>query len=297
MTRKWKNLFLLISLLGFQAGTTGCDKFKGKKKSKSERGVQSLSVALEKAFEGYHLKLGTLPPQSRLECKLDEKPVTPCHDDAVFTFEEERPYHLTVSAFDDLGKFAEGSAALVYSKDRPAASVDTLAIQLKGDSWRNGQTAVEGTDLEFKLSLPNDPRCDTSITYEHRYDKMVGTIPVVNGQVNAKAKVVSGKQAHVIQARCGDVRGTPFEIYWYGVPADYKPLMLKMVKADAYAVSLVKDDDCPAGLLQLECAAGASTEFKVESCKLRGSTLPLAAAGTKVRARCGASTGSELVLH
>jgi hypothetical protein len=214
----------------------------------------------------------------------------------VLAFEEEKSYHVVVQAFDDLGKFAEGSAVLVYTKDRPAASEETLMVQPKMANWRNGQTVNEGSELELTFAVPNDPRCEGGITFEHRFDKPSGTVPVVNVKDVVKVTAVSGRQSHVVQASCGDVRGKPVEVYWYGVPADYQPLMLKIVKADAYGIGLAKEDDCPLGLLQIECASGEA-EFKAEACKLRGNIIPITLTGAKVRGRCGSTAGPATTLN
>jgi hypothetical protein len=227
-------------------------------------------------------------------CHLGEQPITPCHDGAVIpTPDIAGDYKLSVVA--KTGEQVVGAGERLLRIDG-AYRPERWAVKLANQDFIENGTLPVGTDYVFKFELAKTAQCPSGIKFQCRYDSRTSPfwVPCSDGAFKVSGSLMaSGLQHLAAQAVCGDEVGPITTVAWYGVPKDYKPLMLGAIK-DAnsrYALYLYRALDCPLSQQAFLCGDTA--------CPANAQTKNLigpVAAGTVVKLRCGDDTGPALTL-
>lgn len=272
---------------------SGCENLFSKRDSSETqaRQVVSLGVELQRGDNGYVLTMDEVPAGSSLECFLNEQLTTPCANGAVLHLAPGATYTLMVRVSDAKGLLAEGTATVTAEILRPAATEATLAVRIDSPGFTSGMTLEAGSTYALSYSLPNDPRCEEGVKFQHSLDKDEGTVPLTTAALSIQVPIALGRQEHKVQARCGDVLGAPLRVHWYGVPKGYQPLAVQLIRGDVTLVRLVKEDDCPNAKTAFECTLPEGDAFASSHCPLQGQTLVGEVKGIKIRARCGEQVG------
>lgn len=273
--------------------------------TKSEKGLLDVSVTLRD--DGMLLNVKNIPEGASLECDLDDKPLVPCHDGAFFL----RPApgdHIVAAVALKNGNLVSVGESKVFTVSPVSQEVldnneqGSLVLMLDDQSFNNAAPIPVTSDFKakFKFVSASQPKeCKPQLRC--KYDSRTSQFWTSCDQ-NATSYTVSkdlmaiGLQYLSVQATCADRVGPIFTMFWYGVPENYKPLMLQAVRDQTgrAIVSLIRDADCPEGQQVFECAADAAAPFvKCET----GNSVASPQKGYRVRLQCDSQTGPEYIFE
>jgi len=270
---------------------------------KSHLGIMDLTVDLRD--DGLLLHIGQLPPDATLECDLDEKPLTPCHDGALFVRPAIGDHKISAVATKSGAIVALGESTtftIMPSTTKQVGDVEThgtgdLALQIDDANFANGMTVPLSKDFTAHFRFASGtPSCAAQVRckYDSRTSPFWTTCSEDGKSFTVTKDLLAlGLQYLTVQAICGDQAGPELTLFWYGVPDNYQPLALTDVK-DAngrHIVTLVKDDDCPESQQQFQCAALGSDAFAL--CP-NGNVLDNPVQGSRIRLTCQDQTGPAL---
>lgn len=269
--------------------------------SRSKDGL--LDVKAELRDDGLLLHVGMIPAGSTVECDMDLKPLVPCHDGALFARPAIGDHKINAVAIKGGRKVAFGESATftvapgASGADEPDAK-NPLTLAVADPGFRNGMTVPLNKSFVAPFKFVAAPGCDAKLkcSYDSR------TSPFwTDCDANAasftinKDLLAAGLQYLSAQASCGDRLGPILTIFFYGVPEDYQPMMLRDVQ-DAngrHIANLVKADDCPESQQKFECAETADEKFG--PCT-NGNVVDAPAAGFRIRILCDGRPGPALSL-
>jgi hypothetical protein len=266
-----------------------------------------LTVRVDLRDDGMLLNIGDVPAGATLECELDNEPLVPCHDGAIFVRPPEGEHIVKATAFKDGFKQAVGASnkfrvlpgtgGAFDDNNNPRdpltlvnddqAFVDLMAVPLTKD-----------IKLKFRFANKKQPAgCKTKIKcqYDSRQSSFWTDCDDGDRTYTVDKQIMAvGLQSFSAQASCGDDLGPILTISWFGVPAGYKPLMLRAVKDQKkrYFINLVKSNDCGSSQVY-ECAEPNDTDFAL--CPT-GNTLDNPPSGYQVRIVCEGKAGPILKL-
>lgn len=271
--------------------------------TKSDKGL--LEVAITVRDDGMLLNVKNIPEGAILECDLDDKPLVPCHDGALFLRPEPGDHLVSAVALRDgnivsVGESKVFTVAPVTQDVLESPEQGSLALMLSNSGFANGAPLPVSKDFKatFKFVSANQPK-DCKPQLRCKYDSRTSQF-WTSCDLNSSSYTVSkdlmaiGLQYLSVQSTCGDRIGPITTVFWYGVPDDYKPMSLQVVRDNngRAIVSLVRDVDCPEGQQTFECAADATAPFiKCET----GNALENPKAGARVRLQCENQTGPEYI--
>jgi hypothetical protein len=298
----------------------GCEKWKKKSASdndtpaspvdltpieagKSQVGILTLKVLLRD--DGILLQVGQIPAGSTLECDMDDQPLVPCHDGALFARPKEGDHKISAVALKDGAVTAIGESAPFTIlpgtggiNDPDNNPRNPLTVALDNPGFSNGMTVPMTQDFVAKFKYANKPTCQARMQckYDSRSSPFWNDCDAGGESFTVKKDIMAaGLQYLSVQATCGDQVGPILTLFWYGVPDGYKPMMLNAVQdgQGRHIVNLIKSDDCPESQQRFECAAKADGEWSL--CE-NGNVIDNPAAGASVRLRCSDATGPVLTL-
>lgn len=270
--------------------------------NKSEKGLLDVKVTIRD--DGMLLNIGNIPDGATLECDLDEKPLVPCHDGAFFMRPEAGDHLVAATALKDgnmvsLGESRVFTVAPVSQETIDNSEQGSMVLMSDDASFSNGMALPYTKDFvaKFKFASAKQPT-DCKIELRCKYDSRTSQFWTscdknASSYTVGKDLMASGLQYLSAQATCSDRVGPILTMFWYGVPDDYKPLMLQAVRDQSgkAIVSLIRDTDCPEGQQVFECSPNATEPF--EKCET-GNAFAAPAKGSRVRMHCDTQTGPEL---
>lgn len=269
----------------------------------SEVGI--LEVRAELTDAGLLIHIANTPAGATLECDLDDKPILPCHDGALFAKPTAGDHKITAVAMLD-GKVAalgESAAFTILPEQISSAGPDgpdPLAVTLTKAGFLPGMTLTQAKEFAFEFALAGEPDCKAELYCKYGGDNSeFWAVCSDDGALQFKVDeglMAMGRQKLSVQARCPDKAGPTLELHWYGVADGYEPLMLRSV-ADPRGqtfVYLMKADDCPLSQLSFECGEPDGQDDWA-LCPINN-VLDKPAPGTRVRASCDGRKGPVLTL-
>jgi hypothetical protein len=273
--------------------------------SKSDKGLLDVQVTIRD--DGMLLNITNIPAGATLECDLDDKPLVPCHDGAFFLRPDIGDHVINAIALKDGSMVSVGESKIFTVTPMSQGEIDSpergsLALMLDLPTFTNGTTLPISTDFKakFKFAEKSQPKNCTPVL-RCKYDSRTSQFWTSCDQNTmsytvGKDIMAMGIQYLSMQATCSDQVGPVLTIFWYGVPDNYKPLMLQAVKDQAgkAIVTLVRDSDCPEGQQVFECSPDAASPFlKCET----GNAIADSKKGARVRLHCDNQTGPEFVFE
>jgi len=273
--------------------------------SKSDKGLLDIRVTIRD--DGMLLNITNIPAGATLECDLDDKPLVPCHDGAFFLRPDIGDHVINAIAIRDGSMVSAGESNVFTVTPMAQGEIDStdrgsLALVMDVPTFSNATTLPISADFnaKFKFAENNLPK-DCKPVFRCKYDSRTSQFWTSCDQ-NSQSYTVSkdimamGIQYLSMQATCPEQIGPILTIFWYGVPDNYKPMMLQAVKDQAgkAIVSLVRDSDCPEGQQVFECSPDAATPFmKCET----GNAIADSKKGARVRLHCDNQTGPEFIFE
>jgi hypothetical protein len=274
--------------------------------AKSERGVLEVSAAVRD--DGVLLTIGKVPAGSTLECELDQKPLSDCRDNALFARPAAGDHKVEVTAL-------KGGEIVAVGASRPFTITPSAEGGEDSEDKKHPLTMVldQSTGRTFTngAAVPMTKAFAVHFKFAAEPTKCKKT-PVVSCSFGAKSsafwtecdqasrsytvnqdQIAAGLQYLSVRAQCdGDV-GPVLQLFWYGVPENYKPLMLRAV-ADGKGrsvVNLVKADDCAESEQKFFCAPPNTDDWA--ACQ-NGNVFDSPAVNSQVRLSCGDERGPVL---
>jgi hypothetical protein len=261
-----------------------------------------LEVKVDLRADGMLLNVGQIPPGATLECDLDEKPLVPCHDGALFARPEAGQHKVSVlallggatAAIGESEPFTilPGTGGAFDADDNPR---NALTLVNGDKSFVNGGTVSLDKDFVAAFAFAKKPALGCKAEMRCKYDSRTSAFWTdCDGSYTIPKELLAlGLQYLSVQASCGDDVGPILTYSFYGVPKDYAPMMLREIKDgnDRHIVNLVKADDCPLSQQKFECAETAEDDFA--TC---ANVVDAPAAGFRIRVTCEDRVGPELVL-
>ncbi len=310
-----KTLFLALSVGAF----AGCTRIHKKSEAtpdiptrpadeqpvtaqKSNVGI--LDIKVELRSDGMLLHVAALPNGSALECDLDDKPLVPCHDGALYARPADGDHKISAVALRDGATTAIGESAPFSVLPGTGGAFDPennprspLNLALDDKDFANGMTVPMTKDFIAKFKFSAAPTCKA--TLKCQYDSRTSPFWVDCDKSGtsftvAKDLVAMGLQYLAVQASCDGQIGPILTLFWWGVPdATYQPLALSVIKDQKRRniVNLIKSDDCPESMQKYECAAKAEDDFSL--CD-NGNVIDAPQAGFRVRLTCEGRQGPVL---
>lgn len=270
---------------------------------KSSVGILEVKVVLRDS--GYTLNIGGIPPGSTLECDIDDQPLVPCNDGGEYARPADGDHKITAVALKEGAVTAIGESRPFTILPGTGGSFDSennprnpLTVVIDDAKIVNGMTVPMSKDFVTRFKFANTPTCKAK--FQCKYDSR--TSPFWNDcDEDGKSFTVrkdimaAGLQYLSVQAACDDQVGPILTMFWYGVPDDYKPMMLGAVQdgQGRHIVTLIKSDDCPESQQRFQCASTTDGEFNL--CPT-GNVIDNPSAGYAVRLNCGDQTGPILTL-
>jgi len=318
---------VLVTALAFAAVVSGC--VKGRKTQgveevdvpaspvddtpvAAQRSTAALlDVRVDVGAEDLRLHIAGAPSDARLECDLDSVPLTTCHDGAQLAKPAAGDHKISVTAYVGNAVAAIGSSApftVLPGKPTPGTPVapgetvitkESLTMIVDDAAFANGMAAPLSKDFKVRFRLASAPACQAAI--KCRYDSRTsqywtdcdedGTSFIIS-----KDLLASGLQFLGVRAECPEQQGPTLNMFFYGVPDDYKPMMLRELKdgLGRHVVNLLKGDDCPENQQKYECSANTTEPFALCA---NGNVIDKPAEGYRVRLSCGDVKGPELLLN
>lgn len=271
---------------------------------KSQLGILKIKVDLRS--DGLLLNISGVPANATLECDLDDQPLIPCHDGALFARPADGPHKISAIALIDAQMVAVGESAEFTILPGTGGAIDAtdqarnnLTLTMADANFVDGAAVPVTKDFVANFKFVQAPQCQPTLRckYDSRTsafwtdcdeNKTSFTIP--------QALLASGLQYLSAQATCGDQIGPILTVFFYGVPDNYEPLMLQALKDSTgqYFASLVKADDCPISQQTFQCAESSTDEF--ELCT-NANVLKDPPAGYRMRLVCDGRTGPTLTFN
>lgn len=272
---------------------------------KSTLGIITLAVELRS--DGMLLKVGNVPDGASLDCDRGNEPLVPCHDGALFTLPPEGDHKVSAVAMKDGVPVAFGESApfTVLPGTGGAYETDgdprhTLMLVSDDPAFVNGMTVPLSKDFKTSFKLAGKPNCEHKIrcSYDSRTSRFWTECDVGDTSYTVPKELLAvGIQFLSVQASCGERVGPALSLFWFGVPDDYAPLMLRAVRdpQGRQIVELLREEDCKEGLARkYECAAPGSDEF--DACT-DSNVFDKPAQGLRVRLSCAGTFGPALALE
>ena len=258
-----------------------------------------IDLKVELRDDGIFLNIKNIPADSALECSMSTIKVDPCHDGALIAKPAPGDYDINVTA-NKAG--ATISAASVKVTILPAnagggADVVSLAQQPLGMiiddvNFLNGMAIKRSEDLLIKFRFINKPECQPEVrcNYDSRTTAMWPLCDSPSSKTISKSVMAAGLQFLTIQATCPGVIGPKLELFWYGVPDNYEPLMIQKISdtTNRSVFTLIRSEDCPESMITWKCSEPNQQEFK--SCE-KGNVIEAPQKGFRIRAVCSSKDG------
>jgi hypothetical protein len=275
--------------------------------AKSERGI--LEVSAQVRDDGVALTIDKVPTGAKLECELDGKPLSECHDGALFARPAVGDHKVEVTALKNGEIVAVGASRPFTITPADAGGEDsqdrkhplTMTLDQKSTAtFTNGAAVGITKDFTLFFRFAAEPtKCKKAPVVSCSFGAKTSAFWTEcdtggRSYTVSKDSLAYGLQYLSVRAQCdGDV-GPALTLFWYGVPENYKPLMLRAV-ADGKGrsvVNLVKADDCAESEQKFFCAPANSDEWA--QCP-DGNVFDNPGVGSQVRLACGDERGPVLV--
>ena len=266
-------------------------------------GVNLLTLAVDIPSDELRLHLSGVPEGATVECQLDDRPLPSCTDGASYPLPMAGTHRITAMAIKGGTIVALGEspsfavAPLSVGATVGGGNAAPLQVMLADQAFTNGMIAPLSKDLAVRFQLVAKAPCPAP-TIQCRLGlpetAMWSACDAGDQSFTVPAAVMAaGRQFLSVQAACADQFGPIFSVYWYGVPDNFQPLMLRELRDSAgrYVVNLVKADDCPVAEQKFFCASAAKPEFS--AC---ANVIDQPESGTRVHVVCGERTGPDLML-
>jgi hypothetical protein len=272
--------------------------------------VGILDLKVELRDDGLLLHVGNLPAGAILECHLDDKPMSACHDGALYARPVEGDHKISAIATKDGVTVAIGESQPFTILPGTGGELDPdnnprhpLNLQIDDIGFANGATVPMNKDFVAKFKFTKQPGCEAQLRCQ--YDSRTSSFWVDCDEGGKsftipKDTLAMGLQYLGVYAQCpGEEPGPILTMFWWGVPDEtYEPLQLTEIKDNAgrHIVSLVRADDCPESLQAYECMVPSATFGEEWARCANGNVIDDPAAGQQVRMSCEGRQGPALKL-
>jgi hypothetical protein len=314
MKTHFSSMLAPIGILALALSIQGCDQSKKGDKDDSIQPVSQEPIQAGKSIgdlmqleaeirdDGILLTVLGQPAGSTLECHLNEEILTPCHDGALFAFPQPGEYSISATAIKDSKVVAVGDSnnfVIVPSQGAGETQTgDEFPLNLVVDDAAFKDYMAWNLKKDFKVSWKffKEPNCDAKLLcrYGGRQNPFWVQCDDKGFSFGIKKEdLASGLQELSVQASCGERRGPELTMYWYGVPEDYKPLMITPItdNQERFIFNLVKSNDCPNDDLGFQCSQTTGEDFAAcENANVIDNPTP----GFRVRASCKGKFGPEV---
>jgi hypothetical protein len=298
------------------ATTLACDKFQKKHEDKSDvpntKKIETIDAKKSKADilvvkatvrrDGIMLDISDLPKDSILECDLNNKPLTPCHDGALFALPDPGEYSITAVATVKSKIAALGSSKkfIILPADGIGGNQDEknpLNLVLDDSNFKQNMAWRNDQDFTVRWKFFKKPICQPVV--KCRYPSKQSPFWITCSEDGRsftfpKETMATGLQFLTVQASCDNIRGPELNLQWYGVPVSYEPLMIQDASDsnDRHILNLIKSDDCSSyDELRFVCSRTTGEDFK--ACE-NGNVVDNPQPGFRIRATCGSKIGPPI---
>ena len=301
-----KGLWLLGLLCLTTLACTG-KKNKDEKKDPGDVAARSsveglLDVSVMVRESEIELNIKNAPKGSVFECELGKKPLTPCHNGALYKKPvQDGNYLIAVDALV-MGKRVATGASQIFTITKGVVGTSTdepnhpLALRITDPNIKFGMTVKKSKDFVIPFAFVRVGPCQKK-EFRCRIGSPVSPFwtvcdPDKDAYTVKSALINTGPQDIGIQALCGDQVGPILNLRWYGVPDDYQDLMLQDLSdgQGRHLIELVRDIDCPIEKRRYEC----STSGGAFSLCPNSNQLSQPAPGFKIRLSCEGRYGPVL---
>jgi len=307
-----QRIFIAILVSILSAGAA-CEKKKSVESTRDlpDKPVENEPISVGKSSElpldfqailrddGILLSIKNIPAEATLECTIADVNVDPCHDGALLSKPAPGDYEINVMAMRGGATLSAANVKVTILPGNAGGGADVvslaqqpLSLIIDDPNFSNGMAIKRSQDLILKFRFINQPECEPQVrcNYDSRTTAMWPLCDSPTSKVITKDVMASGLQFLTVQASCEGLVGPKLELFWYGVPDKYEPLMLQSISdnKNRHIFTLVRAEDCPESMLTWKCAAPGTEEFT--PCE-NGNVFDAPPKGFRIKAVCGPTEG------
>ncbi len=267
----------------------------------SDTDIMTLKATVRR--DGVMLNITEIPKDAKLECHLNNKPLSPCHDGALFAIPVAGEYTISAAAMvrNKAKAMGRSNSFIIVPTDSVGGnqndSQNPLNLVLDDPNFK--QNMAWKSDRDFKVSWKFFKKPTCNVKLKCRYPSKQSPFWVDCDKSGTsftfpRESMATGLQFLTVQATCENTRGPELNLQWYGVPVNYQPLMIQDISDsnDRHIFNLVKSNDCSSyDDLKFVCSRTTGADFS--ACE-NGNVVDNPPPGFRIRASCKGQMGPAL---
>lgn len=240
-----------------------------------------------------------VPADARLECHINQHPLQPCHDGAVYRLPTAGTHKISAVAIknETIVAIGESKTFEITAHDDTGTSsdADRLLLASKLPNFELHATHLADQPFVARFDFAAVPACDATLRCAFGQSSSVfwGRCDTDGKSFTVTPEMLAmGPQTVKVRGQCGDTIGPELHFPFIAVPADYEPLMLIHRKDNTgrHTFDLLVSTDCIGEDAKFECSE-PNSEFAGCQNALKDPTP-----GTQIRLVCGATVGPALTI-
>jgi len=262
-------------------------------------GEQPLDLRAEIREDGILISIKNTPADTTIECTMSSIKIEPCHDGALIAKPAPGDYDFNVTAIRAGATISAANVKITILPSNAGGGADVvslaqqpLAMIIDDPDFTNGMAIKRSQDLILKFRFITKPDCEAQVrcNYDSRTTAMWPLCDTPSSKTIAKGVMAAGLQFLTVQASCDTAVGPKLELFWYGVPDNYTPLMLQTVSDSnkRHIFTLIRAEDCPESMLTWKCASPGQDQFS--PCE-KGNVMDAPPSGFRIKAVCDSREG------
>jgi hypothetical protein len=259
-----------------------------------------ITIEAEVSANSLTLSIEGAPENSRLECHLNQEPLNPCSDSAVFAKPRIGTYKISAVAIRDdaIVGIGESKSFEVAGNDNTGTSQDDDHLLLVPTLAGYTINQVHPIDQPFvpTFAFEQEPTCDATLqcAFGSTTSQFWGQCDQGDGSFTMTPEMLAtGLQTVKVRALCGDKIGPELHFPINALPADYEPLKITH-RADGlgrHTFELMNPLDCLEDNPRFECLEPGSEFIPCEN------SLENPISGTQIRYVCAADVGPAFTIE
>jgi hypothetical protein len=272
--------------------------------SAGKSGEKPIDLQVELREDGILLSIKNIPERATINCTMSSIKIEPCHDGALIAKPAPGDYEINVVATESGATLSAAAVKITVLPSNAGGGADVvslaqqpLAIIIDDVNFNNGMAVKRSQDLILKFRFINKPECEPQVrcNYDSRTTAMWPLCDTPTSKTIAKGVMAAGLQFLTVQASCEGVVGPKLELFWYGVPDNYEPLMLQTVSDTnkRHIFTLIRAEDCAESMLTWKCASPGQDQFT--PCD-KGNVMDAPPTGFRIKAVCDTREGPAFAI-